>query len=336
MRAGAFWRDKVPHMACLGAAAALSAVLLVVLRVDRGAVIFVCILTLLGGLLPLGAEFFRKRSFYQGALEMLDQLEPKYLLSELLEDPEFWEGTLLCAVLSETSKAMNDAVSAARRDAAEYREYVETWVHEVKTPIAAGRLALENAPGPLADSMEEVLFQIEGYVEQALYYARSGAVERDYLVRPVPLREAAAGAVKRFARPLIAAGFSVSLEDLDAVAYADPKWLEFMLGQLISNAVKYRGPSPKLTFTQRLEEHAVVLTVADNGIGIPAADVPRVWEKGFTGENGRSLTTRSTGLGLYLCKKLCGRLGVGLGIRSSPGEGTAVSFTFPKGRFYLM
>ena len=213
---------------------------------------------------------------------------------------------------------------------------MEAWVHEVKTPIAAGRLALENAPGPLADSLEEALFQIEGYVEQALYYARSGAVERDYLVRPVPLREAAANAVKRFARPLIAAGFSIDLEGLDAVAYADSKWVEFMLGQLIANAVKYRGPSPRLTFTQRVEEQAVVLTVADNGKGIPAADLPRVWEKGFTGENGRALATRSTGLGLYLCKKLCGRLGVGLSIRSAVGEGTAVSFTFPKGRFYLM
>ena len=79
-----------------------------------------------------------------------------------------------------------------------------------------------------------------------------------------------------------------------------------------------------------------MLTVADNGKGIPAADLPRVWEKGFTGENGRALATRSTGLGLYLCKKLCGRLGVGLSIRSAVGEGTAVSFTFPKGRFYLM
>lgn len=336
MRAGAFWRDKAPHLACLGVTLLLSAALLCVLRVDREATVFVCVLTFLGGSLPLTAEYFRKRSFYRNTLELLEQLEPKYLLSELLEDPEFWEGTLFCQVLAECSKAMNDTVSAAQREAGEYREYVETWVHEVKTPIAAGRLALENAPGPLADSLETALFQIEGYVEQALFYARSGAVERDYLVRPVPLRTAAANTVKRFARPLIAAGFSVDLETLDAVAYTDPKWVEFMLGQLVSNAIKYRGPSPRLTFRQQVEEQAVVLTVADNGRGIPASDLPRVWEKGFTGENGRALATRSTGLGLYLCKKLCGRLDVGLNIRSAAGEGTAVSLTFPKGRFYLM
>lgn len=336
MRAGAFWRDKALHLACLGGAVLLSAALLYVLQVDRQAVAFVCALTLFGGLIPLAAEFFRKRSFYRNTLELLEQLEPRYLLSELLEDPEFWEGTLLCQVLAACSKAMNDAVSDARREAGEYREYVEAWVHEVKTPIAAGRLALENAPGPLADSLDTALFQIEGYVEQALFYARSGAVERDYLIRPVPLREAAANTVKRFARPLIAAGFSVDLETLDAVAYTDPKWVEFMLGQLVSNALKYRGASPRLTFSQRVEEQAVVLTVADNGQGIPAADLPRVWEKGFTGKNGRALATRSTGLGLYLCKKLCGRLDVGLSIRSAVGEGTAVSLTFPKGRFYLM
>ena len=126
MRAGAFWRDKVPHMACLGIAVLLSAALLWVLRVDRTAVGFVCALMLLGGLIPLAAEFFRKRSFYRDTLEMLGQLEPKYLLSELLEDPEFWEGTLFCEALAETSKAMNDAVSAAQRDAGEYREYVRS------------------------------------------------------------------------------------------------------------------------------------------------------------------------------------------------------------------
>lgn len=336
MRAGAFWRDKGLHLGMLAAAVLLSASLLHVLRVGRPAAVFLCLLMLLGGLLPLAVEFFRKKCFYDHMTELLDHLEPQYLLSELLEEPDFLEGRLLYQVLAETGKSMNDAVAAARRDMADYREYVETWVHEVKTPIASGRLALENCPGPLADSLEDALFQIDSCVEQALYYARSGAVDRDYLVRPTPLREVAAAAVKRYARPLIAAGFSVELETLDATAYADPKWVEFMLGQLISNAVKYRGPAPRLVFTQQVLEQAVVLTVADNGVGIPAADLPRVWEKGFTGENGRTLATRSTGLGLYLCKKLCGRLDVGLAITSAPGEGTAVSFTFPKGRFYLM
>ena len=336
MRAGAFWRDKWLHLTVLGVSVLLAAGLLAVLRLDTGATVFLCAFLLLGGLIPLFVEFVRKKSFYDTAGELLENLEPKYFLSELLEEPTFPEGVLFCRALAETNKAMSDAVAAARRDMEEYREYIETWVHEVKTPIASARLTLENHPGPLADGLEEALFQIDGFVEQALFYARSGAVDRDYLVRPMPLKTAAAAAVKKYARPLIAAGFSVDLEGLDAVAYADAKWVAFILGQLISNSIKYRAAGPKLTFTQRVEEQTVVLTLTDNGRGIPSADLPRVWEKGFTGENGRALSTRSTGLGLYLCKKLCDRLGVGLTLESTVGVGTSVSLLFPKGRFYLM
>jgi len=336
VKAGAFWRDKLLHLSVLGATVLLTAFLLTVLRLDMAATAFLCAVLLLGGLIPLTVEFVRKKVFYDTAAELLENLEPKYLLFELLEEPGFPEGVLFCQALAETNKAMSDAVAAAQREMGDYREYIEAWVHEVKTPIASARLDLENHPGPLADRLDEALFQIDGYVEQALFYARSGAVDRDYLVRAMPLKTVAAAAVKKYARPLIAAGFSVDLEQLDAVAYADAKWVEFILGQLISNAIKYRSAKPRLTFTQRVEEQTVVLTLTDNGRGIPAADLPRVWEKGFTGENGRTLTTRSTGLGLYLCKKLCSRLGVGLSLESTVGVGTSVSLLFPKGRFYLM
>jgi len=334
--AGWFWRDKAPYLAGLGFSVLLSAVLLWVLSVHPGAIALLCLVFLLGGLLPLTAEYIRKKTFYDEAMGMLDALERKYLFSELLEQPSFPEGVLFCRAMEETNKAMNDALAAARRDMADYREYIETWVHEVKTPIASARLTLENLPGPPLQGLEEALFQIEGYVEQALFYARSGAVERDYVVRPMALRQAASDAVKKYARPLIAAGFSVELEGLDAVAYADGKWVEFILGQLISNAIKYRGEHPRLVFTQSRAEQSVALNVADNGVGIPQADLPRVCEKGFTGENGRKLSKRSTGLGLYLCRTLCGRLGLGFSIASQAGEGTRVSIIFPKGRFYLL
>ena len=138
--------------------------------------------------------------------------------------------------------SMAGAVGDARRDMEEYREYIETWIHEVKTPIAAARLCLENHPGPLADSVEDALFQIEGYVEQALFYARSGAVDRDYAVRALPLSQAVSAALRRYARPLIEAGFRVELGELDGVVCSDGKWVEFILGQLISNSSSTAPP----------------------------------------------------------------------------------------------
>lgn len=335
MSAGRYWRCKLPHLLGLGFAMAFSAALLEVLGAGGLAAGFLCLVLLCCGLAPLLWEWARKRAFYLGTRQALDSLEEKYLLSELMEEPVDAEGEFFCQVLCETCKAMNDAVGEARRDMAEYREYIEAWVHEVKTPIASARLLLENRPGEAPAALVDELFKIDGYVEQALFYARSGAVERDYLIKAVSLRQVAGAAVKRYARPLIGAGFAVELEGLDATVYADPKWVEFILGQIIANAVQYRGEQPRLRFTQAVEEQRVVLTVADNGVGVDPADLPRIFEKGFTGRNGRTGAAKSTGLGLYLCKKLCARLGLGVWAASEAGRGTAISLAFPKGRFYM-
>lgn len=332
----AYLRDKLPHLLALAFAVAFAAVLLSVLRVHPSAVAFICLVFSLCGLIPLAGEGAKKLAYYREVAARLDALEEKFLFSELMDEADFAEGEFLCEAMAAVNKSMNDHVAAARRDMSEYREYVETWVHEVKTPIASARLALENHPSEVSFLLEEELFQIDCYVEQALFYARSGAVERDYLVKAMSLREAAANTVKKYARSLVSAGFQIDLDGLDATAYSDPKWVEFILGQLVSNAVKYPGAAPRLSFTQRVEPASVTLIVADNGPGIPAEDLPRVFEKGFTGQNGRMVATRSTGLGLYLCKKLCARLGLGLVLRSEEGRGVSAELTFPKGRFHLM
>lgn len=335
MSARALLRGKLLPLASAAFCTLFAASLLSILRVHPSAILFLCGVFLLCTLLPIWAEISRKLRFYREVDNRLDALDEKFLLCELLEEPGFAEGDFFCGAMAEVNKSMCDAVSAARRDSAEYREYVETWVHEIKTPISSARLCLENRPGELSDALERELFQIDGYVEQALFYARSSAVERDYLVRAMLLRDAAAHAVKKYARPLIGAGFRIDLEGLTATVYSDPKWVEFILGQLLSNALKYRSGSPCLTFTQLESPHCVTLLLTDNGPGIPEADLPRVFDKGFTGENGRALSTHSTGLGLYLCRKLCRRLGLGLALTPAPGGGTTAELSFPKSGFHF-
>lgn len=335
MTLSALLKDKLPHLLGLAFALLFTAALLSLLRVPPSAAVFLCLVLSLCVLLPLGGEIARKLRFYRDMAGRLDALEEKYLFSEVMAEPGFPEGAFLLSAAQAMGASMAEAVGDARRDMGEYREYIETWIHEVKTPIAAARLSLENHPGPLADSVENSLFQIEGYVEQALFYARSGAVDRDYAVRALPLSQAVSAALRRYARPLIEAGFRVELEALDAVVCSDGKWVEFILGQLISNSLKYRSAAPRLTFSQAVKRDGVVLSLRDNGPGIPPEDLPRVFDKGFTGANGRQLSTRSTGLGLYLCRKLCARLGLGLSLSCPPGGGTLVSLTFPLGRFHL-
>lgn len=335
MTLSALLKEKLPHLLGLVFVLLFTAALLSLLRVPPSAIGFLCLVIALCVLLPLGGEIARKLRFYRDMEGRLDALDEKYLLAEVMVEPGFPEGEFLFSTARTMGSSMAEAVGDARRDMGEYREYIETWIHEVKTPIATARLCLENHPGPLADSVEDSLFQIEGYVEQALFYARSGAVDRDYAVRALPLNQAVSAALRRYARPLIEAGFRVELGELDAVVCSDGKWVEFILGQLISNSLKYRASSPKLIFSQEVKRDGVVLSLLDNGPGIPPEDLPRVFDKGFTGANGRKLSTRSTGLGLYLCKKLCARLGLGLSLSCPPGGGTLASLTFPLGRFHL-
>ena len=330
-----FCRDRAGQLAGGVLSMAFAGALLAALGVDGRAVGFLELVLGVCLFLPLLAGWLRRRRFYR-AVEELGEGPDGLFLPDALPEPGFWEGEFLCRSLGELGRTGNDRLSQARRESREYQEYVETWVHEVKTPIASARLLLENHPGPLADALEEELFQIDRYVEQALFYARSGTAERDYRVRAMALEESVRAAVRQYARPLIRAGFRLELGEWRATVYTDPKWVEFILGQLLANAVQYRSARPVLRFACRYERDAVLLTVADNGIGIPAEDLPRVFDKGFTGANGRRAAQRSTGLGLYLCRKLCARLGLSIRLDSQPGRGTEATLVFPRGRFHRL
>jgi signal transduction histidine kinase len=214
----------------------------------------------------------------------------------------------------------------------EYREYIELWVHEIKTPIAGAKLICENAGTAQERDFLEELDSIERFVEQALFYSRSGNVEGDYLIKQTDLASLVSGALKTAARRLIANRIRVRTGDLSCVVFTDAKWLDFILRQIIDNSVKYG--CKKLEFYGRQNANSVSIFIQDDGAGIPDQDIGRVFDKGFTGENGRRFG-RSTGLGLYLCGKLCAKLGLEISVASRPGEGARVEIVFPKSDMYF-
>lgn len=274
-------------------------------------------------------EYLQKRRFYQELERNLDAIDRKYLLPDTLDEPDFPEGRLCWRALCEAGKSMNDEVAASRRAQEEYREYVETWVHEVKTPIASALLLAENHPGEVSRAMIGELRRIDALVEQSMFYARSRQVEKDFLLRRVTLGELVSSALRRNAGLLIESRAAVERETLDLPVAADQKWIDFILTQLLTNSVKYAQGKLRLRFTGREEPEAVVLTVSDNGPGIPPEDLPRVCEKGFTGQNGRS-GSRASGMGLYLCRVLCEKMDVGFSVSCPPEGGTCVMLRFPR------
>ncbi|HEX3016978.1 MAG TPA: sensor histidine kinase [Caproicibacter sp.] len=328
-----FLKDRWISLTAVVLISAFSATLLIVLGAGVYAACYVAILFVLGEIAALAAEFFQRRSFYAKLMDSLEHLDKKQLIVEMLPEPSFTEAKILCNVVSQAGKCMNDEIAKYRIETKEYREYVETWMHEIKTPISACRLILENNPGKLSHDLGQDFDRIENYVDQALFYARSGSLEKDYVLKKCTLHQLASNTVKKHAALLIESGVKVETENLNIPVYADAKWLEFIIGQIIINSVKYRKNDPVISFSGIQGQDNATLVIEDNGIGIPQKDLGRVFEKGFTGENGRMIA-RSTGLGLYLCKRLCDKMGLGISIVSIEGSGTAVSILFPVSGMY--
>lgn len=328
-----FLRDRIIFIGTAVAAAIFAYYFVCALGCGDYAGKYIAGLILLAQGTALILEYLRRRGFYASLKKSLAQLDRKYLLSELLETPSFEEGRVLCETVRATGKSMTDEIAGYRRASQEYREYIEAWVHEVKTPISSSRLILENNPGEISQSLREDMDKIEDYVEQALFYSRSNTLEKDYIISEVTLKALTSSALKKHSALLIEAGVSLRTEGLDLTVHTDDKWTDFILGQILTNAVKYRGVKPEIRITGRQLKNGVSLTIADNGIGIPEKDLPRVFEKSFTGTNGR-IGAKSTGLGLYLCKKLCGKMGIDISAVSHLGTGTAIKLIFPESSMY--
>ena len=309
-------------------------VLLSVMKINKEAILLVCLTISVITVVTLIAEFMRKYTFYETLSDTLEQMEKKQYVSQLIKNPHFLEGEILVEVLQQVTKAMNDEISSYQTAQEEYREYIETWIHEVKLPIAGIGLLCENNKTDLTRHIAKEIKRIEAYVEQALYYARSTQVEKDYSIRKIELEPFIKSVIKKHATQLIACKAEMKLEDLTATVYSDPKWLDFIVGQIISNSIKYRSDTFKLRFFTKELDGQVVLGISDNGIGIAQKDLPKVFEKGFTGESGRKYA-KSTGIGLYLCKKLCEKMYLGIEVASEVGVGTTVKIIFPKNQSIL-
>ena len=308
--------------------AGLAALFLLATGTQPGVLIILLIAFLLVFLIVHLFDFFRLRSRLLELETILEGLDQKYLFAECAPPPGGLYERRLFDLTRRAGRAMTGAVSDAQARQREYREYVERWVHEIKAPITAARLICRDLDGDTRRKLTAELGQIEAHVERALFYARAENPEQDCLLRKTELEKIAAQAIENHRSLLIQNGIQVETEGLGGTVYTDEKWAVFILGQLLQNAARYRGEAPVITISARPLGKQVRLTVFDNGIGIPAHELPRVFERGFTGSNGRS-RGGSTGMGLYLCRKLAGFLELGLDISSREGEGTAVTLTFP-------
>lgn len=276
-------------------------------------------------------EYFKRKKFYDNLLNMLEELDEKYLITEIIKTPNFLEGKIFKNSLEQIDKSMLENVNKYKYMTEDYKEYIELWIHEIKIPISASKMVIENNKNAITKSIDEELDKVENYIEQALFYARSNTVEKDYYIRKVVLKEIVNESIKKNKSSLIQEKISIDIHDLEIEVNTDNKWIVFILNQIIQNSIKYRKKENSVIeiYANQGKEN-VILYIKDNGIGIKQGEIIRVFEKGFTGTNGRLSNKKSTGIGLYLCKKLCNKLGIGIELNSVQNEGPEVKLVFPK------
>ncbi len=296
--------------------------------------VYVVASIILSLLISMLIEYYSKKSYYNNLLEKLDELDQKYLLSEVISKANFQDGNLFKEILEETGKSMLENVNKYKYAQEDYKEYIELWIHEIKTPISASKLIIENNKNEITKNIEEELDKIENYTEQALYYARSNTVEKDYIITKTNLKDIVNMSIIKNKTTILNNKFELIIHDLEKQVYTDSKWVVFILNQVIQNSIKYsKNENQSIEIYAEEQKEKVTLYIKDNGLGIKKSELSRVFEKGFTGENGRIIGKKSTGIGLYLCKKLCNKLQLAININAEQNVGTEVTIVFPKGSF---
>ncbi|MEG0772656.1 MAG: sensor histidine kinase [Clostridium sp.] len=278
-------------------------------------------------------EYRKRKIYYEDILKTAESLDKKFLLGEILDKPPFIDAVPYYKLIKIAGRAMLEEVNKSKFQRKEYKEYIEQWIHEVKTPIAAIKLVEENNRTSTSRAVLKELENIDRYVEQALFYARSEETQKDYLIKEISLEQCVNNVLIRDKHMFIHNNIDIDLTELNKSVYSDSKWLEFIINQIVVNAVKYRRSElPMVKIYTRDIKNGIQLIIEDNGIGIPDNEINRIFQKGFTGSKGRQ-NHKSTGIGLYLCKKLCDKLGLLIEADSKEDLYTKVIITFPKGNF---
>ena len=332
MSASEYARSKAAALIVVAVGIASACVVAAVCGCPVDAVVLMAVLLVVCAAVACAIDFARTRRFYCEVGELADSLERPYQMHSLMTEPTSPDQALVFEALKAMGAVSAEEVAQANAKADEHREFVEGWVHGVKAPLASCELIAERVEEPERSQLASELDRIGRQVDAALWYARSDCAVNDYVIREVALADIPRQVCRDNARFLIEQGCIPEIDvDDDVRVFTDRKQAVFIVAQLVENSAKYGADHVRFVV-----EHAdsqdgsgsIELRVEDNGRGIPAEDVARVFERGFTGMRGRE-GAASTGMGLYLAARLCEQLGLGLSITSTDGEGTCATLSFP-------
>ncbi len=282
----------------------------------------------------LAWDYGRKRQYYQELIMLAKERTPEQIFKNIHTNEQHLVEVTIAALIERQQLELNQVIQRQQ----EQRDFLNSWVHEIKVPLAALNLLQQAIADDIPEAryyqMENEVGHINDYVEQVLYYARLDAFSQDYLIQETSLADLAHEAVKNFANYFIMKHLQLQFVGADFTVLTDAKWFVFILRQIIANAIKYTPDNGKITIELFQADGKRGIRITDTGVGIPPADLPRIFDQGFTGSNGRNLEQKSTGLGLYLAKNLAQKLGHALDVSSILAVGTTVTIYLPELNFY--
>lgn len=278
--------------------------------------------------------YLKRKKYYDNFLNNLNLLDKKYLILETLEEPEFLDGKFFYDALYKIDKSMMENINNYRNETEDFKEYVEMWIHEIKIPIAGLMLMYHNNKTVNKNFLDQ-LNSLDNLTDQILYYVRSNYAEKDFLIKEASMDKIINEVLLKNKDSILENHIDVTVDVKNIKVLTDSKWLVFILNQIINNSIKYSDNSRNsyIMFYIEDNEKETTLHIKDNGIGVNASDLKHVFDKSFTGENGRKMRN-STGFGLYISKKLIEKLGHKISATSEENKYFEIAITFGKNDLY--
>jgi signal transduction histidine kinase len=279
--------------------------------------------------------YYYRNTFYRKLSDSIRNEQEE--IATALPEPQNYEQALFLELLKKLNAEHSSQLQRLRHEKRDHQDFIMSWIHEVKLPIASSRLLMDHSMGKpvdyMVDKLEDELNKIDNYVEQALYYSRIDTFSKDYFITETLLDQIIKESVKKYAKLFINKHIRFTMYEAPQFIQTDSKWLGFIIDQIIANSLKYTEDGGSITISFEEDSKEKRLLIQDSGIGIKLEDIQRVFEKGFTGSTGRS-HAKSTGMGLYLAGQLANKLGHELSIQSVEGKCTKLIIHFPKNRNY--
>lgn len=287
---------------------------------QKGTLIYTWCLAILISAIALVLSFNRKKEWYK-ILQNSDNDLSKELYGAKSNEEKFIQKKI-----NDISLDYRKELTKLYQNQKDQREYTESWVHDIKVPLAALKLSQDSNLNK--ELLDEEIDQIDYLVDQALYFARLNNFSNDYLIQEQDLNNIVKSSIRTNKRMFISKRIGIELDVGSQKVLTDEKWLSFILNQILTNSLKYTKQGGKISIFTTNSNNDIKLHIKDNGIGITDQDLSRVFNKGFTGSNGRTSGSKSTGMGLYLVKKMVDKLGHKIGIKSHVDKGTEITITF--------